>query len=64
MALKNSKAGNSEITKKKGDEGEYYLDLSADEKIELEVAQRQMANGRYLTMHDLDNKVKLWLSEK
>lgn len=64
MTSKNTKDRNSNSLNKRGYGGEYYLDLTPDQKKELEVAQRQMENGRFITMYDLDNKVKLWLSEK
>lgn len=62
MTSMNTNNDNSKNLNKKGNQGEYYLDLTSDQKTELEVAQRQMNNGNFITIHDLDKKVSLWLS--
>ena len=64
MTSHDMKDTHSKSLNKKTNEGEYYLDLTPDQKKELEVVKRQTENGGFITMPDLEKKVKLWLSEK
>ena len=64
MNAKNTQDHKAKNLNKNDFDSAYYLDLPPKHLEELEVAQTQATTGSFITMHDFDKKVKLWLNEK